>query len=123
MPIELSGMDELLARLQRTTQNVAAVKKKALMAGAEIIRDEIKAQAPVDTGFMRDNIVISEKVGVDVVDVGPSKEVYYAKMIEFGTKKGNKLSPHPFVEPAFLSKRKEALAAMKEVIGEAIDSG
>ena len=123
MGIELSGMDELITRLQRTTQNVTEAKKKAILAGAEIIQAEIKAQAPADTGFLRDHIVISEKDGVDAVDVGPSKEVFYAKMLEFGTKKGNKLRQHPFVEPSFLAKRAESKEAIAAVIKQAIDSG
>ena len=118
MPIELSGMDQLLARLQRTTQNVAAVKKKALKKGAKIIQAEIKTRAPVDTGFLKDHIVISEKVGVDAVDVGPGKEVYYAKMLEFGTKK---MAAKPFIEPAYLAKRAEAKEAIAEAIREAIN--
>ena len=123
MPINLTGMDELLARLARTNTNVEAVKGKALMTGAEIIQKEIEARAPVKSGFLKDHIVISEKAGVDAIDVGPGKEVYYAKMIEFGTKKGNKLSPNPFVEPAYLAKRAEAKEAIAEVIREEIDNG
>ena len=123
MPLEISGMDDLLARLARTGANVEATKKKALLKGAEVIRTEIEARAPVDTGFLKDHIVIFENAGADYVNVGPSKEVYYAKMIEFGTKKGNKLSPNPFVELAYLAKRTEAKEAIAEVIREEIDNG
>ena len=117
--IELSGMDELLARLQRTAQNVSEVKKKALMAGAEIIRDEIEARAPVDTGTLKNNIVTDPK-GDEYVDVGPDKDAYWAKWQEFGS---TKQAAKPFIEPAFLTKRREAQAAMRDVIKEAIDSG
>lgn len=119
MPIELSGMDELLARLARTNTNVEAAKRKALMAGAEIIRKEIEARAPVDTGFLKARIVISEKAGVSYVDVGPSEAVYYAKMLEFGTKK---MKAQPFIEPAFLDRRRESITAMRDVIRGAIGS-
>ena len=124
MPISLSGMDELLARLQRTTQNVAAVKKKAILAGAEVIRGEMEARAPVLTGNLKDNIVVSEVKGQgnnQSVDVGPSKkDGWYGRLVEFGTVHAK---AQPFAEPAFISKRKEALAVMKEVIGEAVESG
>ena len=123
MPIELTGMDELLARLQRTTQDVGAVKKKALMAGAEIIRDEIEARAPVDTGLLKKWIVVSEikqdTDGTEYVNVGPEESIYWAKFNEFGTESQKAV---PFVEPAFISKRKEALAVMAGIVKEAIDN-
>ena len=117
MPINLTGMDELLERLARTNTNVEAVKRKALMTGAEIIQKEIEARAPVKSGFLKDHIVISEKAGVDAIDVGPGKEVYYAKFLEFST---TKMKAKPFIEPSFLAKRHEALDAMKAVIRDEI---
>ena len=119
--LEMNGMDELLAQLQRTAQNVTEVKKKALMAGAEIIRDEIEARAPVDTGELKTSIVISQVQSSEkYIDVGPSEDAYWAKWQEFGS---TKQAAKPFIEPAFLTKRREAQAAMRDVIKEAIDSG
>ena len=124
MPIELSGMDELLARLKRTTLNVDLVENKALIAGADIIRDEIEARAPVKSGTLKNNIVTSgirqDRNGVKHIEVGPDPDAFWGRFQEFGTVHQK---AKPFIEPAFLSKRKEALAVMKEVIKEAIESG
>ena len=124
MPIELSGMDELLARLARTNTNVEAVREKALKKGAGIIRDEIEARTPVRTGNLKDNIVIGEVKGQgskQYVDVGPSKgQGFYGKYLELGTVK---MAAKPFIEPSFLAKRAEVKETMKGVIREAIESG
>ena len=121
MPVRLSGMDELLARLARTNANVDIVREKALKKGAEVIRGEIVSRTPVRTGNLKDNIVIGEVKGQgskQYVDVGPSKgQGFYGKYLEFGTKK---MAAKPFIEPAFLAKRKEAMDVIAEVIEEAI---
>ena len=123
MPIEVTGMDELLARLARTNTNVEAVREKALKKGAGIIRDEIEARTPVRTGKLKDNIVIGEVKGQgskQYVEVGPSKgQGFYGKYIELGTVK---MAAKPFIEPAFLAKRAEVKETMKGVIREAIGS-
>ena len=124
MPIELLGMDELLARLARTNTNVDVVREKALKKGAGIIRDEIEARTPVRTGNLKDNIIIGEVKGQgskQYVDVGPSKgQGFYGKYLEFGTVK---MAARPFIEPSFLAKRKEAMMVMAEVVRGAIGSG
>ena len=124
MGIELTGMDELLARLQRTTLNVNLVENEALIAGADIIRDEIEARAPVKSGTLKNNIVTSgirqDRNGVKHIKVGPDPDAFWGRFQEFGTVHQK---ARPFIEPAFLSKRAEAKDAMKEVIRQAIDSG
>lgn len=136
MPIELSGMDEMLARLQRIGGNVEQSSDKAIYKGAEVIQQAMIDGAPRGTlntqswqykagkkyavEHLKDNIVIGKVKGVGVsryVNVGPEKNFFYAKFFEFGTVK---MAAKPFMEPAFLAKRREALATMAEVIREAI---
>ena len=136
MGITLSGMDEMLARLQRVGGNVEGAEEKALNKGAEVIRQAMSDGAPKGTlntqswqyragkkyaiEHLMDNIIISKIKGSGVrryVNVGPEKHFFYAKFFEFGTVKQK---AEPFMEPAFLAKRQEALAAMADVIGEAI---
>ena len=119
MPIELSGMDQLLSRLERT--NIETVKEKALKKGAEVIREEMATNAPVLTGNLKENIEVSDmktKNSSEYVEVGPNKDAFYAKFIEFGT---IKQKAKPFIEPAFLTKRREALDIISDVIKEAIN--
>ena len=144
MPLEIDGMDVIIARLEQTSQNVTAVKKAAVMKGAKIIQAEIKARAPVDTGFLRDNIVISRTFNSngETVKVGPNEDAFYARFLEFGytlrTRKtststsrsrsvyerrgtGGKVTAKPFIEPAYLAKRAEVKEAITEAIKEAIN--
>jgi HK97 gp10 family phage protein len=139
MPIVLTGMKELLGNLDKIGKNVKAVRAKALMAGAEIIRKEIAVKCPRGSQeevlskkyspgrHGADNIAISPmktENGIESVDVGPSRgdnnDFFYLKFLEFGTVK---MSAEPFVEPAIIEKRDEALSAMADVIREAIEKG
>jgi HK97 gp10 family phage protein len=125
MPIELTGMEGMLANLNKISNNVKAVKGKALKAGAEVIRKGIVARASFTKGYSKGavakNIVVSEVKTENVeeyIEVGPSKEVFYARMLEFGTVK---MQAQPFVEPAAIEKREAALDAMANVIRGAIE--
>lgn len=120
MPIELSGMNEMLQKLEKMGKNVDKVKEKALKAGAEKIRKPIADLAPrskIPHEHMADSIIISEVKkdtgGNEFVEVGPEKSKFWAKFNEFGTVK---MKAHPFVEPGFLQGKKEALEAIAEVV-------
>jgi len=136
MPIDLSGMSELLNRLQAVGGNVKQAEEKALKKGAEVIRQAISDSAPTGTKnpqtwqykagkkyaveHLKDNIILSKILGSGVrryINVGPEGHFFYARFFEFGTVK---MSAKPFMEPAFLAKRQETKDAMKEVIAEAI---
>jgi HK97 gp10 family phage protein len=125
MPIEFDFSD-FEAKAKALASRVKAKEKKAVAAGAEVIRAEIEARAPVDTGNLKNNIIATEpKEGADgsvVSHVGPKYggkgDPYYAKFVEFGTVK---MRARPFIEPAFLAKKKDAIQTMTEVMKEAVD--
>jgi len=125
MGIELTGMSEMLAMLQKKGRNVENVKAKALKAGAEKIRKPMADIAPrskIPHEHMADSIIISEvkkdSAGNEYVEVGPEEEKFWAKFNEFGTVK---MKAHPFVEPGYLQGRKEALSTIAEVVKGAIE--
>jgi len=139
MSIDLTGMSELINRLQAIGGNVKAVEERALIKGAMVIRQAISDAAPTGVKntqtwqfkagkkyaiyHLKENIVISKVKGSGArryIDVGAGKHFFYARFLEFGTVK---MAAQPFMEPAFLTKRQEAKDAMKEVIAEAIRSG
>lgn len=80
-----AALDSLPAKLERN------IMRGALRAGANTLRDAAKANAPADTGALRDSIRTSTRVrrGVVVARViaGGNKkgEPFYAHMVEFGT--------------------------------------
>ncbi len=127
MPIEFDFSD-FSKRAEALAIRVKAKEKKAVAAGAEIIRAEIEARAPVDTGNLKRNIIATEPEegpdGTIFSSVGPKSgdkgDPFYAKFIEFGTVK---MRARPFIEPAFLAKRRDAMEAMAEVMKEALEGG
>lgn len=131
MSFEITGINELLANLERIGRNVEQAKKQALNEGAEIIKESAKQKCPRSTqrgSHLADNIIISDvKQGVDgkpYVEIGPQKssndEFFYGKFLEFGTVKMN---AKPFMEPAFLEKRREALDKIADVIRGVVERG
>jgi len=103
MPIELTGMKELLANLERVAKNVQQVRYKALLAGAEVIRKAMSEKAPRGSEaealakkyspgkHAADNIAISQPKQDErgeSVDVGPAKgdndDFFYMKFFEWG---------------------------------------
>ena len=122
MPITFE-VEHFQKAVESIAVRVKAAERKAILAGAKIIQDEIIKLAPERTGNLKRNIVISEiqkdADGAEYVDVGPEKnKAFYGKMLEFGT---TKIKAKPFLEPAFIAKRKEALEAMGEMVKEAVE--
>jgi HK97 gp10 family phage protein len=90
MSFELTGMDEMLAELERIGSNVDDVVDEALHVGAEIIRESAKQKCPRSTKqgrHLADNIIISDvkkdsnnKAYVDVgVKKSDNSEFFYGK--------------------------------------------
>lgn len=135
MSFEISGIDEMLAKLQKKGQNVGAVKVKALKAGAEPIRKAMSDHAPrgvkktqswqythnkkYAVEHLKDNIIVSNAKD-DMVYVGPEEHFFYGSFLEYGTVN---MAAQPFAEPGYLEGRKEALENIAEVVKEAIENG
>jgi len=139
---DISDVEEECREFAQRLYNQEA---NAVVAGAEVFMLEIKNRAPAFTGNLKRNIVMTKpfKVGFRVrVKVGPTdysgrsyseysdlmksgisagdikNDAHYARYVEFGT---IKMRARPFVEPAFLAKKKDAIQAMAEVMKEAVD--
>jgi HK97 gp10 family phage protein len=124
--LDTSGFEKLT---HDAMARVKAREKKAVLAGAKILRDEVEARAPVgDTRKLKDNIIVTEpqtdKNGEVYAYVGPRSEgkdaPFYGKFVEFGT---SKMRAQPFVEPAFHTKKNDMMHAMAEVMREGIEGG
>jgi HK97 gp10 family phage protein len=99
--IRLEGIDQLTVALKKAlTKHKEADVRKTMRRGAKLIVDEAKRLAPVDSGLLRDSIMILPKwsgdpmgvyVGPKVKRKRPSKgsvqkeQPYYAAMVEYGT--------------------------------------
>ena len=136
--VELSGFRELAAALREIGPRAAKnTLRRAVSSGAVLVRNEARARAPVDSGEMKKDIQVkrekdqrdgplSAKYSVFVRSGKKSrlsgrsrnvqKDSFYWKFVEFGT---SKMAAQPFLDPAFQSKKEDAVKA----IGESLDEG
>lgn len=122
--IELSGVDEILNRLQQIGANVSRLENQALRNAAEPVLEDAKANAPVRTGKLKEGLKISSikiKEGMKYVLVGVDKsdnsKIFYSKFIEFGT---TKMSARPFLGPAYEKNRREIIEEIKNTLREGL---
>ncbi|MCD2347187.1 HK97-gp10 family putative phage morphogenesis protein [Clostridium guangxiense] len=121
--IELTGVDEILNRLQQMGENVGRLENKALKNAAGPVLEDAKANVPIRTGKLKEGLKIGKiknKDGVKYilvgVDRGDNSEIFYGKFIEFGT---SKRAAHPFLQPAY-EKNKNRI---KEIIAATLKEG
>jgi len=125
MPIELSGMSELLSNLEKLGGDMRRAKIGALRIGSKILQDEMIARAKFTKGYSRgelakhiltwpdNNLTDGEMSTI----VGVSPEIPYAAPVEHGS---SKQSPQPYAEPAVIAKRQEVIRAMADRVQLAI---
>lgn len=123
--IELTGVDEILNRLQQIGANLGKLENKALKNAAEPVLDDAKATNAFKNrnGKLRKGLKITnvkKKDGMKYilvgVDRGDNSEVFYGKFIEFGT---SKMPARPFLQPAY-EKNKDNI---KRTIAETLKEG
>ena len=122
--IEISGVDEILNRLQQIGANVSRFENQALGNAAEPVLEDAKANAPVRTGKLKEGLKISSiktKEGMKYVLVGVDKsdnsKIFYGKFVEFGT---TKMSARPFLGPAYEKNKREIVETIKDTLKEGL---
>ena len=120
--VRLAGARELDAMLKRLPKHLGErVLVNAVRAGAQVVRAEAKARAPVKTGRLRANIIARRAKGrgaAVTVSVGPSRKAWYGRLVEFGTVT---TGARPFLRPAFESTKRAALDRIGERLGRNIE--
>lgn len=121
--VQVEGLTELNAALQDLGDKVAKqFLRKAGKEASDLFVEAAKQRAPVlkkatrqrQPGTLRDSIIakVSLRKGKGLsVRVGPKKEVFYARFVEFGT---SKMAPHPYMRPAWDNEKQAALDAFAE---------
>lgn len=137
----LTGFKELANSLRQLGPRVAKNRlRRAVSAGAAVIRNEAKQIAPVDTGEMRRDIQIKRerdsrsgdlivRYSVFVRTGGKSrlsgrgrnvdKNSFYWRFVEFGT---SKMAAKPFMRPAYESKKEDAVDTIGTNLREGIEA-
>jgi HK97 gp10 family phage protein len=146
--VQVQGLDQLAKALRELPQRVARNGlRAAVYAGAKVIRDEAKLQAPVATGDLGANqpprgtlkrsvimkqipelsgaqkqtFFVTVRHGKKYRKQGKkgnlSQDAWYWRFVEFGTVK---MSARPFLRPAFDMKKHEAVTAIKTRLAQRI---
>ena len=147
--VQVQGLDQLAKALRELPQRVARNGlRAAVYAGAKVIRDEAKLQAPVATGDLGPNqpprgtlkrsvimkqipelsgaqkqtFFVTVRHGKKYRKQGKkgnlSQDAWYWRFVEFGT---IKMSARPFLRPAFDMKKHEAVTAIKTRLAQRIE--
>jgi len=140
LKVDISGDKELVKKLLQLEATVARMAiREALKAGAEVIAEEARQNAPVETGNLRENIGL-EKESVTKTGgsykIGPSKKAFYGLFVEMGhpivvggrrtaKKKPGRVvgfvPPKPFLRPAFDSRKAEAEKVVRDKLKQLIE--
>ena len=147
--VQVQGLDQLAKALKELPQRVARNGlRAAVYAGAKVIRDEAKLQAPVATGDLgadqpprgtlkrsvimkqipelsgaqKQTFFVTVRHGKKYRKQGKkgnlSQDAWYWRFVEFGTVK---MSARPFLRPAFEMKKHEAVTAIKTRLAQRIE--
>ena len=128
--VRVTGLKELDRKLRKLPDKIQRdIMGKALEEGAELIRREAESNAPYDSTstapHLKDNIKLSDvkrrgdtteiMVGIDY------KKVKHGHLVEFGHGGPKSARRHPFMCPAFDSKKGDALHAIRETLRRLIE--
>ncbi|MCU2437586.1 HK97 gp10 family phage protein [Enterobacter hormaechei subsp. xiangfangensis] len=139
--LDFSGLADIakdLEALSRAENN--KVLRDATRAGAEVLKEEVIARAPVRTGKLKKNVVVVTQKsrrrdeissGVHIRGVNPRtgnsdntmkaknpRNAFYWRFVEMGTAN---MPPHPFVRPAFDVRQEQATEVAMRRMNQAID--
>lgn len=112
--LETEGLEELINAVQRMGSEGRKIENKALKKAGAVMKESIQNETPVRTGKLKESITVSgikTKDGVRYVEVGPNKDVWYGKFVEYGTVK---LRAKPFMAPGYENAKERTLAAIKK---------
>jgi HK97 gp10 family phage protein len=112
--VTIRGEAELNRKIQQLTARMGKeALVEAVLEGAEIIRADAEARAPVRTGFLKGHInkrVSERKTGRVTVDIGPEKKAWYGLFPELGT---IHYAARPYLRPAIDENQDRVVDAVK----------
>lgn len=134
--IEIAGLREIQAKLQQLPNKIAnRVVLSSLRAGANIVKKQIQANAPVRTGALRKGFKVSRsKIHRAPSDLGvyltlkkgrgrsDPKDAFYGRWVEGGYKRGRAEIPGKFfIQRAFDATKEEAVSTIVAAAETKID--
>lgn len=122
MKTHIEGLDEAKKLMQELGEAAADVLDQAAKSGAELVLAEAKKKAPVDTGTLRDSLLIkkSKLKNAHIKSqyyVTKKSGVDYFAPVELGT---SKMKAQPFLRPAVDENTRTVAKKINEEILKAI---
>lgn len=121
--VKITGQEKLISDIRKASADVQDNARKVLNEQAEIIRDDAKSRAPVDSGTLQKSIKASKtKKSLNASVSAGGGDAYYAPFVEFGTKNAD---AQPFLYPAARAHEEETarklVEAMTKTLKEAVE--
>jgi HK97 gp10 family phage protein len=122
LTLNKKSLEEYLEKIQMAGKDIDAAADNALLAGAEVIQEEMIRLAPVRTYNLAQSIKIKGPIvdgNYHYVDVGvindlaftDAETARYGNAQEYGT---SKMAAHPYIRPGIDNSEKAARQAMRE---------
>lgn len=92
----IEGIEQFQATINRLTERLPQAGFEVISQAADRMVSDAKSFAPVRTGFLRDNIMITNQ---NAYAIQVSSLAYYSIFVEFGTRF---MQPEPFFLPAVM---------------------
>jgi len=110
------GSDQLRRNLNRLNgPQRRQAQRDGLEAGARIVESHAKVYCPVDTGTLRNSIMVDEATP-DRAVIAPHTD--YAEHVEFGISQ----RPQPYMRPALDQHETEILGAIEATVRDFVES-
>jgi len=118
----IEGMDEVIKQMEEMGDAATEVLDKASKAGADIVLFEAKQRVPVDTGRLKESLILKKsklkKAHIkSQYYVTKKGRVKYFAPVELGT---SKMKAQPFLRPAVDKNMRKVARTINEEILQAI---
>lgn len=105
------NLDEIREQITELEQKLVNVIREVVDRHLDKIVTEAKRNAPVDTGFLRDNITsLGAKIGRDVINGEVLSAAEYSSYVHDGTRY---IEPNPFLDDAIEELEGELIKTLK----------
>jgi HK97 gp10 family phage protein len=118
--MKLEGIENLLAEIEKLGKTGSRIENKALREAGDVVKEAIQKEAPIRSGKLKKSITVSRvknKDGAKRVEVGPDKDVFYSRFVEFGTVK---MKANPFMSRGYEVSKENAMEKIEKNLKEGL---
>ena len=118
--MKLEGMENLLSEIEKLGKIGSRIENKALREAGDVVKEAIQKETPIRSGKLKESINVSRvknKDGAKRVEVGPNKDVFYSRFVEFGTVK---MKANPFMARGYETSKDSAMETIEKNLKEGL---